>query len=970
MNDNELFSLAQKYLQQGNFAECLEIIQSLEKRLPNTKELLYVKGIAYLRLGNHKQAMDIFDSLVTQHPTNVEYILLAGVVNENLNNLPEAERLYKQLLSIDSHNVSCLQNLASVYYKQSRFDESLDVLNTLEKIEGASYELLYIRASSLMGKYKLNDARAIFDALLEQNPRDYRVNSKYGILLQQLKLNTEAIEHLNRSLELMPTNEEALYGLGMVALSDEDESKALEYFNQSLAVNPNYLQAFAAIGTLYYHLANFETAIQWYNKALDIQGDYGLALYGISLCYYEMGRYDDDLMVINKALDSQPNESSYKFHKAELLLSAGAFKEGYTFYEKRLEFRIYNEVIYSGKLWNGEALPSDAVLLIIDEQGVGDYIMALRFVKALYAKNVRMIAQVRPSLLSLAKSLNYFEQTFKLNEPLPEKVFYTHYCFAASLQSFFIESENDLSHYPAPYIKPDDTISNKWKTTFSKSGKKAIGIIWAGAKNPKLARKRHMHPKYFAPLVSLNNVQLYSLQFGYGSDWLQETAFAEKVIDISTETKDFTEFIAAIAALDELVTVDTAAVHFAGAIGKSAIVLLPHQTEWRWMRGREYTPWYPQHKVLVQSVVGDWSSCMERVTPLFIERKIAYALSSGSFFGWGICSDYLTKESLQQQHIDIIDQNNTSLEYNGTVFHALTGVEFDTISAIRGTKNIGYTFFENELTNRSIENGKKLDLILAGSTWCKERLDEQGLTHNGVLIQGIDPTKFYPQNQPRVNNYFTIFSGGKFEYRKGQDLVLRATKVIMDRYKDVVLINAWYNMWEQSVRTMGASPHIHFDVNNFNHHEMMKKVYADNGLDENRILTIGLIDNSELNNLYSQTDIGVFPNRCEGGTNLVLMEYMACGKPVIASYTSGHTDIVNGKNALLLKDLQPLVIPNSAGGIFARWEEPSLDELIEQIDFAYNHREHLMELGKQGAFDLAQFTWQESAKQLLKYLNR
>ena len=53
--------------------------------------------------------------------------------------------------------------------------------------------------------------------------------------------------------------------------------------------------------------------------------------------------------------------------------------------------------------------------------------------------------------------------------------------------------------------------------------------------------------------------------------------------------------------------------------------------------------------------------------------------------------------------------------------------------------------------------------------------------------------------------------------------------------------------------------------------------------------------------LYRNTDVGVFPNRCEGGTNLVLMEYMACGKPVIASCTSGHRDIVSEEMRFLLK---------------------------------------------------------------------
>jgi glycosyltransferase involved in cell wall biosynthesis len=112
----------------------------------------------------------------------------------------------------------------------------------------------------------------------------------------------------------------------------------------------------------------------------------------------------------------------------------------------------------------------------------------------------------------------------------------------------------------------------------------------------------------------------------------------------------------------------------------------------------------------------------------------------------------------------------------------------------------------------------------------------------------------------------------------------------------------------------------------------------------------------------------VFPNRCEGGTNLVLMEYMACAKPAIVSYTSGHKDIATEQNALLLKDLRNCHILGPDRQLMARWQEPSLDELIAQIEYAYHHREAVREVGRKAGESMKHFTWQQSARHLVQHV--
>jgi glycosyltransferase involved in cell wall biosynthesis len=345
-------------------------------------------------------------------------------------------------------------------------------------------------------------------------------------------------------------------------------------------------------------------------------------------------------------------------------------------------------------------------------------------------------------------------------------------------------------------------------------------------------------------------------------------------------------------------------------------------------------------------------------------------LPEGKNFGWGICSHYLRKELPRKIPVFDLSYENWGINKNkklpGPYFFALQDVHLSTPFPARGTENYGYTFFEYELTSEAVENARRYDKVLAGSSWCVDRLEEKGITNTGLLIQGIDPELFYPLTGEKDDERFVLFSGGKFELRKGQDLVLKALQILQRKYPDIHLINIWYNFWPRSMAGMRQSKHIKYEEVAGSWKDKMHHLYAINGLDSNRITTFEVYENSRLRELYGQTDLGIFPNRCEGGTNLVLMEYMACGKPVIATRATGHTDIVNESNALLLQNNDELKLTDPHNTLIARWADPSLDELVSRIEYAYHHREEIRKIGKQAGDDLKRFTWSDSAGQLLK----
>jgi glycosyltransferase involved in cell wall biosynthesis len=273
------------------------------------------------------------------------------------------------------------------------------------------------------------------------------------------------------------------------------------------------------------------------------------------------------------------------------------------------------------------------------------------------------------------------------------------------------------------------------------------------------------------------------------------------------------------------------------------------------------------------------------------------------------------------------------------------------------------------LTSTSIENAKKYDLVLGGSSWCRDRMLEKGITNCDILIQGVDTGLFYPIHRQPPEDKFVIFSGGKFELRKGQDLLLRALKILQEKYADIWLVNCWYNLWPASTRLMQYSRHIRFKyLEGESWQQTMQRTYIENGLDPDRIITFDLIAQQKQRDLFAQTHMGVFPNRCEGGTNLVLMEYMACAKPVIASHTSGHKDILTSENAIRLTDMQDFNLVDSDGTLVGRWQEPSLDELVAQIEYAYHHRDAIQRIGSKAGEVLKGFTWKHTARRLIQLM--
>lgn len=328
------------------------------------------------------------------------------------------------------------------------------------------------------------------------------------------------------------------------------------------------------------------------------------------------------------------------------------------------------------------------------------------------------------------------------------------------------------------------------------------------------------------------------------------------------------------------------------------------------------------------------------------------SMPTGRAHGWGIAGDNLTREISRLPYLD------------GVTLHCISGHDLRPMDPAEWNRiNIGYCFFENDIETllHTRRASREWDFIVAGSSWCEYQLRIGGIRQTATILQGIDPVNFHSVPYRQDDGRFIVFSGGKFEFRKGQDLVIAAMRVFMQRHHDAYLACSWINQWPFSLATMAQSSHIKFHHSSEDCLTILQRTLYENGIPPERVYLAPLIDNTLIRQIYQQTDIGVFPNRCEGGNNMVMCEYMACGRTVVASDATGHADVITDLNSFPLSSYTPIITVDAAGRPAGVWHEPSLEELIEQLESAYLNREICRQKSSVAAEDMKRLAWDKAA---------
>lgn len=290
-------------------------------------------------------------------------------------------------------------------------------------------------------------------------------------------------------------------------------------------------------------------------------------------------------------------------------------------------------------------------------------------------------------------------------------------------------------------------------------------------------------------------------------------------------------------------------------------------------------------------------------------------------------------------------------------------------TVVWGARNLGVVFLERaQLPPDAVDRGGRLDLILAGSSWNEALLRAHGLERVRTVLQGVDPQLFHPAPKTgrllgrEVAGRFLVFSGGKLERRKGQDLALAAFRIFAARRPDALLVTAWRSFWGKAAASLDVSGLAAPLPRDADGRPDATAWAVASGVRADQVLDLGALPNAALPQVLREMDVAVFPNRCEGGTNLVAMEAMACGVPAILSANTGHLDLIEGDNCFALTRQHGLQGEEAGAAGVAGWGESEVEEIVAALEAAYADRECARRRGLAGAETLKRLTWAATAQ--------
>lgn len=329
--------------------------------------------------------------------------------------------------------------------------------------------------------------------------------------------------------------------------------------------------------------------------------------------------------------------------------------------------------------------------------------------------------------------------------------------------------------------------------------------------------------------------------------------------------------------------------------------------------------------------------------------------------------DPLLSESRRLQEVLLRPHAGMTLQLSCPVLQALgngldAGLGVHGVT-VRGTPTIAMPVFEDtRIPPRAVENARAYPLFVTGSRWNEQVLRRAGIDWVRNVWQGIDPTLFHPA--PRRGWYgdrFVVFSGGKVEIRKAQDIVLRAFRAFAQRHPESLLVTAWQSPWPEFARAFGDAQSVapvpftadgRIDVTGW---------AAANGIAAEQVIDIGHVPNALMPTVFREMDVALFPSRCEGGTNLVAMEAMACGVPCILSRNTGHLDLIDGDACHALERQTPF---GSAEDGTEGWGESDVEEAVEALESVWRDREQAAARGAGGAAMMRERSWAAQAREL------
>jgi len=519
--------------------------------------------------------------------------------------LPEARRCYLRILAVDPRHFEALHLLATLHSQAGRHAEALVLFEQAIRIDDTRPELFSNRGNALKELQRFDEALASYDVAIRLKPDYAEAYFNRGNVLKEVASFDAALMSYADATRLKAHYVEALKNQGVTLQKMERFEASLAIFTRAFCLKPDDAESINNMGTALQSLGRHEEAIKHYELAIAIDLNYSDAFYNRGISLHRTKRIQEALSSYQEVARLKPGDTNTHWNQSLALMLLGNLREGWRFYESRLNKDDMRAEYYEGPelAWRGQTDISGKRLFIHAEQGLGDIIQFARYLPRLDTFGAEVIFQTPPSLMSVMSTLRTQVSLISTDASLPP---FDAYCPLMSLPYVFKTSLNSI---PAdtPYLFAND---KKTAACILRLGRKRalrVGLVWSGSVRHSNDSSRSLPLKELCPILDLP-IEWHSLQQEYRPSDLKTLEELSSIHRHEPHLRDFSDTAALVACMDLVISVDTSVAHLAGAMNKSVWVLLPHVPDFRWLLERHDSPWYPSARLFRQQRPGDWKS--------------------------------------------------------------------------------------------------------------------------------------------------------------------------------------------------------------------------------------------------------------------------------------------------------------------------------------------------------------------------
>jgi hypothetical protein len=326
-----------------------------------------------------------------------------------------------------------------------------------------------------------------------------------------------------------------------------------------------------------------------------------------------LGRFDEAMGAYGQALALDPNQPKAVWNLSLLQLLTGDFEAGWRGREARRNIPelMAGYPITDRPMWLGEEPIAGKTIVVCQTEGLGDGIHFVRYVPMLAACGARVILVVDAQLHPLLRGMTGVSQCLVKSAQTVVPPFDFHVAIDSLPLAFGTRLETipaAISYFP----QPDGARIEAWKSRLGRRRKLRVGLVWSGNAGYANDRNRSMQLRMLFALLDVD-ATFVSLQKNPRAEDAEALRERPDIVDHTADLSDFAETAALVACLDLVISVDTSVAHLAASLGRPVWLVVPFVPDWRWLLGRDDSPWYPTLRIFRQSESCEYASVIGRV---------------------------------------------------------------------------------------------------------------------------------------------------------------------------------------------------------------------------------------------------------------------------------------------------------------------------------------------------------------------